>query len=55
MLSKNVGITGSIEIHLKTDIIKIAVFAGIDRMVSTQVRPLTIDEYHRMIEKVLRK
>ena len=50
MLPKNVGITSQIQVHLKTDIIKIAVFAGIDRMVSTQVRLLTIDEYHRMIE-----
>jgi Uma2 family endonuclease len=26
------------------------VFAGIDRMVNTQIRPLTIDDYHQMIE-----
>jgi Uma2 family endonuclease len=26
------------------------VFSGIDRMVNTQVRPITIDDYHRMIE-----
>jgi Uma2 family endonuclease len=26
------------------------VFAGIDLMVNTQIRPLTVDDYHRMIE-----
>ena len=26
------------------------VFMGIDRMINTQVRPLTVDDYHRMIE-----